>query len=236
MKGISLRSMAQATRARAKKASDDTTRTSAIHDVESDDSDEEPLSLLRSSAMFSLTGSANTLRTRTDHDGIRRSDGQFSSFTEESPLSTILEEEPSIHTKDSMKEAQVVLADKLSLSLPMDELSSKSVNSDILLDMVEYSIEELENGLQRTEHEMESIQQRFSSIVTKTRKLEHTASVIAGKLSSLDDWMESIDMDANNTSMYIGMQTIELLIGMFSIVATLFSLLWTKVKKLGNGK
>jgi hypothetical protein len=101
--------------------------------------------------------------------------------------------------------------------------------------MVEYSIEDLEDGLRRTENEMESIEQRFSSIVSKTRKVEHTASVIAGKLSTLDDWMESIDTDTNS-SMYIGVQTIELLIGMFSIVATLFGLLWTKMKKLGNGK
>lgn len=222
MNSGNLRLIAQPAKSRVKRRFDNPARIPNSFQVDVDEDQEESLtSLVRLSGVSQFPSGVHASRSRSD-------DLSYLATPNNQPKAET-EEPKSEKPKDAMREAQAVLSDKLSLDLPMDELNSQRINSGILLETVEYSIENLEDSLRRTEDEMEKIQQRFSSIVDKTRKMEYTSSVIEGKLSTLDEWMESIDIDTHSS--YIGMGTIQILIGLFSLVTTLFGLLWSKMRR-----
>ena len=130
---------------------------------------------------------------------------------------------------EAVKAARLALTDKVSLKLPVDDLNAASLQTEVLLGILDDQVEDLEQRLDGTEAEMEQIREKFGSIVSKSHKMEQTASVIASKLSNLDEWMESIVMDTNSS--YVGAQTIELVISVFSFLTMMFALVWNNLRR-----
>lgn len=130
---------------------------------------------------------------------------------------------------DAVRAAQLSLKEKISLKLPVDDLNAAGIQTEVLLGILDDQVEDLEVRLDDTEGEMKEIRERFRTIVVKSHKMEQTASVIAAKLSNLDEWMESIVLDTNAS--YVGAQTIELVITIFSFLTVIFGLVWNNLRR-----
>jgi hypothetical protein len=114
---------------------------------------------------------------------------------------------------------------KLTIDLPVDELNLSSLQSRVLLAVIEDEMDSIDADLTRATQAMEEVENRVRSVGRGTQNVSQTAEVVRAKAKLMDEW---VDAAAVKSTAMRGAYLIEGLMWVFTLLATVLHLLWTR--------